>query len=377
MSIQIVEVSDKQGRKRWVRFPYHHYRDDPNFVPQLLSDELDTMDPSKNPVFEVADARLLLALDDNGEAVGRVCGIIHRLEAEKIGRKRGRFGWFESVDDPEVANALLSTLEEWFRAEGCEEMVGPLGFTDLDPEGLLIDGFDALPTISGSYNKPYYQTLLEGYGLTKEVDYVEFRLVSPPSDHPVVQTLRKKARRDQEKYGLRVVQMDSRKDVLEYVPQFWEVMEKAFAQLYGVTPLTRAQVDYYTDKYFSYVDPDFVHFVVDEEDRLVGFYVGIPSLSRAFQKAGGRLFPLGFWHVLRAFRNPDTVDFLLAGVDPDWSPSKVLPTLAVAMQQSLVDRDVPFAETNHELETNTTVTGIWSKFELVNTRKSRVYGKPL
>ena len=358
MSIQIVEVSDKQGRKRWVRFPYHHYRDDPNFVPQLLSDELDTMDPSKNPVFEVADARLLLALDGNDEPVGRV-------------------GWFESVDDPEVANALLSTLEEWFRAEGCEEMAGPLGFTDLDPEGLLIEGFDALPTISGSYNKPYYRTLLEGYGLTKEVDYVEFRLASPPSDHPVVQTLRKKARRDQEKYGLRVVKMDRRKDVLEYVPQFWEVMEKAFAQLYGVTPLTRAQVDYYTDKYFSYVDPDFVHFAVDEDDRLVGFYVGIPSLSRAFQKAGGRLLPLGFWHLLRAFRNPDTVDFLLAGVDPDWSPSKVLPTLAIAMQQSLVDRDVPFAETNHELETNTTVTGIWSKFELMNTRRSRVYSKPL
>lgn len=376
MSIQIEEVSDRKALKRWVRFQYDLYRGDPCFVPQLISEELDTMDRSSNPAFEVAQVRLLLALRD-GEPVGRVCGIIHGLETEKLGHKRGRFGWFEAVEDPDVSRALLSHLEEWFRAEGCAEMAGPLGFTDLDPEGLLIEAFDALPTIAGSYHKPYYRELLEDYGLTKEVDYQEFRIVVPPTDHPVVQLLRKKAARDQEKHGLRPVRCRRRKEVRAYLPQFWSVMERSFEKLYGVTPLTRDQVDYYTEKYFGFVDPDFVQFVVDEDDRLVGFYVGIPNLSRAFQKAGGRLFPTGFWHILRAFKKTDTVDFLLAGVDPDWSASKVLPTLAVEMHAALVRRGIRFAETNHELETNTTVTGIWSKFEIVNTRRTRVFTKPL
>jgi hypothetical protein len=376
MAIQITEISGTKPLKRWVRFQHDLYAGDPLFVPELISDELDTFSRENNPVFEVADVRMLLAERD-GEPVGRVVGIIHHLEAEKLGHKRGRFGWYETIDDPAVSDAMLSELEGWFRAEGCTEMAGPLGFTDLDPEGLLIEGYDALPTIAGSYHKPYYRALLEGYGLSKEVDYQEFRIGIPPEDHPVIQTLRKKAARDQEKHGLRPLRITRRKKLLDWAPQFWEVMEKSFARLYGVTPLTPDQVDYYTDKYFGFIDPDFVQFVVDRDDRLVGFYLGIPSLSRAFQKAGGRLFPLGWFHILRAFRNADTVDFLLAGVHPDWGASKVLPTLAVEMHRALVRRDIPYAETNHELETNTTVTGIWSKFEVINTRRSRVYSKAL
>ncbi len=376
MSIQIIEVAGRRSLKRWIRFQHDLYAGDPLFVPELISDELDTFNPEKNPVFEVADIRLLL-VERDGEPVARACGIIHHLEADKLGYKRGRFGWYESVEAPTVSDALLSELERWFRVEGCTEMAGPLGFTDLDPEGLLIEGYDALPTIAGSYHKAYYRTLLEGYGLSKEVDYQEFRIRIPPEDHPVIQTLRKKAARDQEKHGLRPLRIAKRKKLIEWTPQFWQVMERSFAELYAVTPLTRKQIDYYTKKYFGYIDPDFVQFVVDAEDNLVGFYLGIPSLSRAFQKSGGRLFPFGWFHVLRAFRNADTVDFLLAGVDPDWSASKVLPTLAVEMHRALVRRDVPYAETNHELETNTTVTGIWSKFEVVNTRRSRIYSKAL
>jgi hypothetical protein len=376
MPIEMTEVAGRKQLKRFILFQHELYGDDPLFVPELISDELDTLDPTRNPVFEVADVRLLMARRD-GRPVGRVCGIIHHLEAEKLGHKRGRFGWFESVDDPAVTRALLEALESWFRAEGCTEMAGPMGFTDLDLEGLLIDGFDTQRTIAGSYHKPYYQALLEGYGLTKEVDYQEFRIAIPPEDHPVIQTLRKKAARDQEKHGLRPLRLPKRKQLLAYAPQFWEVLEKAFANLYAVTPLTEKQIDYYTKKYFGYIDPDFVQFVVDGDDRMAGFYLGIPSLSDAFRKARGRLFPTGFWHVLRAFKTADTVDFLLAGVDPAWNPSAVLPTLAVEMHRALVQRNIPFAETNHELETNTTVTGIWSKFEVVNTRRSRIYRKAL
>ncbi|HKJ93310.1 MAG TPA: hypothetical protein VJ957_09080, partial [Longimicrobiales bacterium] len=168
MSVQITEVSGRKQLKRWIRFQHALYGGDSLFVPQLVSDELDTFDPQRNPAFRVADVRFLLAERD-GEPVGRVCGVIHHLEADKVGHKRGRFGWYECIDDAAVSDAMLAHLEAWFRAEGCTELAGPLGFTDLDPEGLLIDGNGALPTIAGSYHKPYYRGLLEGYGLAKVV----------------------------------------------------------------------------------------------------------------------------------------------------------------------------------------------------------------
>lgn len=368
MSIEVRQVSNLGELKSWVRLPYRFYEGHPFHVPQLFSDELDYFDRRKNPAFEVSDVRLLLAID-GGQVVGRVCCNINRLETEKLGHKRGRFGWLECVDDVRVSARLLDSARDWLRAEGCVEMTGPQGFTDLDPEGLLIEGFDHLPTISGSYNHPYYQRLVEDYGFQRDVDYVEFRS-RIPEDSRVLERLRRRYGRGDE---YRVVTCGSRKELLSHAAEVWEVLEEAFAPLYGVTPLTARQKDFYTKKYFGFLDPDFVKLTFSRRGDLVGFFIGIPNLSAAFKRAGGRLLPFGFLHILRAYKKPEAVDFLLAGVRPGEASGLIIGLSAVAMYDTLRRRGIRYMETNRELEDNVTVTGIWSKFERVWFRRSRVY----
>jgi hypothetical protein len=367
MSIQVHQVSSRGELKSWVKLPYQLYEGHPYQVPQLFSDELDYFDRKKNPAFEVSDVRLLFA-SDAGKIVGRLCCIVNTLETEKLGYKRGRFGWFECIDDRGVANSLLDSAADWFRSQGCAEMTGPQGFTDLDPEGLLIEGFDHLPTISGSYNFPYYQRLIEDYGFEKDVDYVEFRSRVPKNSR-MLDRLHKRFARDD---AYRVVTCTSRKELLSHATEVWEVLEAAFAGLYGVMPLTQKQKDYYTKKYFGFLDPDFVTLMFSKQGELVGFMIGMPNLSEGFKKARGRLLPFGFLHLIKAYKKPQTVDFLLAGMKQG-VPSGLITFNGLAMIDSLNRRGVSYMETNRELEDNTAVTGIWSKFERVFFRRSRVY----
>jgi hypothetical protein len=352
------------------------YRNDPNYVPQLTREELDFFSAAKNPSFKLAPAKLLLARR-NGEMAGRVCGIINPLEAEKLGFKRGRFGWFESTDDPEVAAALLGYLEQWFVGEGCREMTGPHGFTDLDPEGLLVEGFEARPTIAGSYNKPYYAGLIQALGFQKEVDYIETRLEFPQEMPPLFQMMEKKLVAAAQAEGYRLVEGLTRRGAREYAGQFWKVLEASFENLYGVTPLTDDQKAFYEKKYFGFIDPRFMQLVMDGSGKLQGFFLGLPSLSRSFQLAGGRIFPFGFFHILRGFKRFDTVDFYFAGIDPQANHRKIYPMMTLGMWRALKAANVRYLETNRELETNTTVVNLWSRFSVVNRRRSRIFRKDL
>lgn len=376
MTITVSEVQSRSDLKQWVTFPLGLYRNDPNYIPQLTREELDFFSAAKNPSFKLAQAKLLLARR-NGEMVGRVCGIINPLEAKKLGFKRGRFGWFESVDDPEVAAALLGYLEEWFVGEGCREMTGPHGFTDLDPEGLLVEGFDARPTIAGSYNKSYYPGLIEALGFKKEVDYIETRLEFPQEMPPLFQMMEKKLVAAAQAEGYRLVEGLTRRGVREYAGQFWEVLEASFENLYGVTPLTDELKAFYEKKYFGFIDPRFMQLALDGSGKLQGFFLGLPSLSRSFQLAGGRLFPFGFFHILRGFKRFDTVDFYFAGIHPKANHRKIYPMMTLGMWRALKAANVRYLETNRELETNTTVVNLWSRFVVVNRRRSRIFRKEL
>jgi len=376
MGVEIREVRSRTELKDWVTFPNRLYRGDPRYVPQLIREETDFFTRSKNPSFKVAQVRLLAARRD-GRTVGRVCGIVHELETGKLGYRRGRFGWFECAEDPEAAAALLGELEGWFHEAGCKEMTGPHGFTDLDPEGMLVDGFDAQPTIAGSYNKSYYPALVEALGFRKEVDYIETRFEVPREIPSVFRMMEKKVIPAAHAEGFRVVDGLSKRSVLHYADQVWEVLEASFAHLYGVTPLTDEQKAFYQKKYFGFIDPRFLQLVVDGSDRLQGFFLGLPSLSRAFQRAGGRLLPLGFYHILRAFKRFDSIDFYFAGVHPQANPKKILPLMIMGMWKAVKERNVRFIETNRELETNTAIVSIWSRYGVLNRRRSRVYRKPL
>ncbi len=367
MRPEIRVVSTAAERKAWVRFPYDHYRGHAFYVPQILSDEIAYFDPKKNPAYQVADVRMFTALDQ-GEIVGRVAGIVNRLEVEKLGRKVGRFGWFETVDDPDVSQALLASVRDWLVEEGCVEMTGPHGFTDLDPSGILVEGHDQIPTIAGSYQYAYYAQMLESFGLEKQVDYLEFRMdISQPV--PILERLRGKVEDD--RYTIHTP--TSRKDLLGRAPEFWEVLEETYAQLYAVVPLTDEQREFYTKKYLGFLDPEFVKLGYGPDGRMIGFFVGIPGLSNAFRRAWGKLLPLGWWHILRDYRKPSTVDLLLAAVRPT-EPTDTLTAWGMTqMVDTLRSRGVTCLEANRQLETNTRVNRLWRKFDVIGTRRARIY----
>lgn len=376
MEVTVIEVHGTSDLKRWVELPNALYRDDANYIPQILREERDFFSPAKNPSFKISKTKLLLAR--SGErVVGRICGIIHSLETRKLGYMRGRFGWFESVEDPDVAVALIGYLEKWFIAEGCREMTGPHGFGDLDPEGMLVEGFEALPTIAGSYNKPFYPVMIEALGFQKDVDYIETRFEFPMEMPSLFQMFAKKVMPAAEAEGYRLLEGLTKKGIKEYSGQFWDLLEASFEHLYGVTPLTDDQKAFYEKKYFGFIDPRFMQLVVDGSGRLQGFFLGLPSLSHSFQRMGGRLYPFGFFHILRGFKHFDTVDFYFAGVHPQADVKRILPMMAVGMWRALKAANVRYVETNRELESNTTVVNIWSRFGVVNRRRTRVFRKSL
>jgi hypothetical protein len=248
-------------------------------------------------------------------------------------------------------------------------MTGPQGFTDLDVEGLLIEGFDHLPTISGSYHHPYYRKLLENYGFEKDSDYVEFRS-QVPRESSLLERFRRRYSGNED---YKVVTCKNRKELLSHADAFWSVLQNCFEPLYGVTPLSKKQTDFYTKKYFGFLDPKYVKLTFSRQGELVAFFIGMPNLSRSFKRANGRLLPFGLLHIIREYRKPETVDFLLAGVKPGEPSGLIIAISAVEMYDTLRRHGIRYMETNRELEENTTVTGIWSKFERVWFRRSRVY----
>jgi hypothetical protein len=369
MTVEIIEVKSKGDLKDWIGFQLDHYKDNKFFIPQMWMDELKLYDPEKNPVFKVAKMKQFLARRD-GKPVGRISGIIHSLEEQKLGVKRGRFGWFESIDDQEVASALLDSVKQWLVEEKCVEMTGPHGFTDLDAEGLLVDGFEEIPTISGSYNYPYYSDLIEDYGFQKDVDYIEYR-AKLPDEFPLLDRMSEKLNDPDE--DLYVLKCKNRKELLSHADELWELIESSFDKVYGVTPLTKEQQKFYTDKYFAFLDVDFTHLVYNRQQKLLGFFIGMPNLSRGFKKAKGRLFPFGIFHILLDYRKTRVVDFLLAGVHPDYPSRKIFLLMVASMYLAYKKRGMHFLETNRELEENTAVTGIWKKFDSRLHRRSRIY----
>lgn len=372
MGVTVREVRNRRDLHAFIRFPFRIYRNNPYWVPPLLLDERNTLRADKNPAFAHCRARLLLAEKD-GRLAGRVAAIINDRYVQKWGNRYCRFGWLDFVDDREVSAALLGAVEDWARASGMSAVHGPMGFTDLDREGLLIEGFAELGTFSTLYNHPYYPQHIEALGYRKDVDWVEFE-VKTPKEIP------EKALRIGElvlkRGNLRLVGGGKRERV-RYAQKIFQLINESYADLYGVVELTPAQVDMYVRQFFGFLNPDYTQVVVDQEDKVVAFGLAIPSLSRALQKARGRLLPFGFVHLLRALRSTRHIDFLLVAVRPDYQARGLPAILMTEITRNAIRNGVVSAETNPELETNTQVQAIWKLYEHRQHKRRRCYLKPL
>jgi len=373
MAIQIKEVTTLKELKAFIRFPFNLYRDNPFWVPTLMFDELNTLRRDKNPAFEYCDARYWLAYQD-AHIVGRVAAILNRRHIEKWGQRYMRFGWIDFINDPAVSSALVRTVEAWAVQTGMTAVHGPLGFTDLDREGMLVEGFDELGTLATIYNYPYYAQQMEKLGYSKDTDWVEYEISAPEGPN---ETIARIADLSLRRNKLKILQLRNKKELLKYGKQLFQLLDDEYKHLYGTVPLTEKQVDAYIDQYFGFVTPDFVPMIMDENDRMVAFGVVMPSLSHALQKSKGELFPFGFIHLLRALKKNDRGDLYLIAVRSEYQGKGLNAILMNRIHGVFSRMGITTVETNPELETNVDVQGQWKYYQKRQHKRRRVYIKQL
>lgn len=379
-SIQIKRVETKKDLKRFIEFHYDLYKGNPYDVPNLYSDEVNTLSKNKNAAFDFCEAEYYLALKE-GKIVGRVAAIINHKANEKWKKKDVRFGWIDFIDDIEVSRALFEAVEEYGRKKGMDDIVGPLGFTDMDPEGMLTWGFDKLGTMATIYNYEYYPQHMEKLGgWKKDNDYVEYYLVVPEKS-PEKYT--KIAEMVEKRYNLHVRKL-TKKDIFQggYGKKLFDLINLTYSDLYGFSELTDRQIDQYVKMYFPLADLDLVTVIEDgnKDNQLAGLGITIPSLSHALQKCRrGRLFPFGWWHLLRAikFHKTDGVDLLLMGFLPEYRSKGANALLFADLIPRYVNYGFKWGETQVEMESNEGVQSQWGPLDPINHKKRRCYRRSL
>ncbi len=371
--IRIEEVKDKKGFNQFLKFPYKLFKDDKMWVPSLIMDEKTTFNKKKNPALEFCDHKIFLAYRGE-ELVGRIVGILNNKANEIWNQKRMRFGWFDYIDDVEVTDILLKAVEAWSKEKGMDEVVGPMGFTDMDKEGMMVEGFDVNCPIACYYNPSYYSPLIEKLGYVKEVDWVQYEI---PANQPVPEKLSKINNLIKAKYNLKIVEGLSKKEIVnQYGKKIFHVVNKSFAGLFGYVPLNDRQIDFYISQYFSFIEPRLVCFIVDEKDDVVAFGVSMPSLSDALRKSKGKLFPFGWYHLLKALKNYSYIDLYINGVDPDWQNKGVHSLYYVEMNKRYIELGAKMAIANPQLESNQ-ASQIWEKYESRIAIRRRAYIKQI
>lgn len=376
MALEIIKVEpEKKALRPFVKFGIDLYKGNNYFVPPFIFEEIETFIPDKNPAFEFCKAQLFMAVRD-GKPVGRIAVIINEMVNERTGRKEARFGFVDFIDDAEVVDLLFKTAEDWARSEGMEEIIGPMGFTDMDHEGMLIEGFDEMGTMATIYNYPYYPGHLERLGYEKDADWVEFRIGIPEKLPDKFQRIADIVRK---KYNLRSIRFTSRKKIKEqYGVALFKLINEAYDKLYGYSPLTDKQIEYYIDKYLGIIRLDCVSVIVDANDELVGIGISIPSFSRALRASKGKLFPFGWTHVVKAlYGKNDVVDLMLIAVKPEYQSKGATSLIFADLAPTYYKNGYKFAESNIELESNANVQNQWQYFDTRQHRRRRAYRKKL
>ena len=376
MSVTIKRVESGKDLKTFVRFANNLYKGNKYYVPSMPFDDLNTFNSKTNGAYEFCDVELYLAYKD-GRLAGRVAAIINHKANEAWKVSQVRFGWIDFIDDMEVSKALLDAVAAFGKAHGVTQIVGPLGFTDFDPEGMLVEGFDRLSTMALIYNHPYYPEHMKAHGYVKETGWVEYRITLPeqlPEKHL------RYADVVRERYNLKVRKLTKRQINKEkYGQKLFDLINQTYCVLYGYSLLSQRQIDQYVSLYLSLVDMRMLTFVENQDGELIAAGVTIPSLSEALQKCNGEIFPFGWWHLLKAmyWKKPDTLDMLLIGIRPDYQNKGVNSVVFADLFQEYRKLGFKYAETNANLETNAKVQAMWGPFEKELHKRRWVFAKEI
>ena len=377
MAIEIRQIEPtKRELKKFVHFPIDVlYKDNKFFVPPLVGDEVDSLRPDANPAFDFCESVYFMAYRD-GEIVGRIAGIINKVVNERQGKQIMRFGYVDFIDDDEVVDKLFEAVTAWGREKGMTLIKGPLSFTDMDPEGCLVEGFDQLSCNGSIYNFEYYPKQFERLGFVKDADWIEMKITVPPE---VPEKMARVASIVRERYGLKTIKFTSRKKLVDqYGQAIFNLINEAYDSLFGYSPLTQKQIDHYIKMYLPFLPLNDLSLVVKDNGELIGVGIAIPSLSRALIKCRGRIFPFGWYHLLKAFKGKnDIVDLMLIAVKPEYQNKGVNALFFDDLIPFFNKYGYQWAESNRELELNSKVLQQWKFFELEQHKRRRAYTKPL
>ncbi|NAY91075.1 GTP cyclohydrolase [Muricauda sp. JGD-17] len=371
--VHIKKVGSKGDLKKFVKFPFALYKDSPYWVPPIIKDEMESFDETKNPVFKNAEAQFFLAYKD-GKLVGRVAAIINWLEVKEQDLKKMRFGWLDFVDDLEVSKALLDKVAEIGQEHQLEYMEGPVGFSNLDKVGVLIEGFDHIGTMITWYNHAYYKSHYEHHGFVKEKEYLENKFLAAKADPKLFYKANLLIKK---RYGLREMNFEKSKDIMPWVDKMFDLFNNSYSRLSSFVKITDVQKAYFKKKYISFINPEYIKFVVDEQDDLVAFAIVMPSFSKALQKARGHLFPTGIFHLLKARKESKDVIFYLIGIRPDFQNKGVTAIIFNEYHKTFSQKGIVNCIRTPELEENVAIRQMWKHFDPVTHKRRRTYRKDL
>ncbi len=372
MSVTLKEVLTKRDLRRFVDFPNKLFGKDPNYVPFLAADETETFTKEKNPAYAFCDTKLFLAYKD-GVLAGRIAGLVNHAYNKKWKQNAIRFTRFDFIDDFEVSEALFAAVVNWGKEQGFTRIMGPIGFTDMDHEGMLVEGFDKFGMSITFFNHPYYLTHMERLGLQKDIDWIEFRISVPEAPN---ERIRRIALHQEKKYGLTRVVYHDRKVLYKEAFEAFELIDKAFSVLYGTVPLTPEVIKHVIDGYIPLVKPEYICSVKDGNGKIVGFGALVPSIAKALKKSDGKLFPLGIFRLLKALKGKnDTLEMYFVAVDPAYQMKGVPAIIIDTLTEILIQNGVKYCETGPQLETNGAVHSMWGQFEKEQHKRRRCYAK--
>lgn len=371
--IVIKEAKTKKEMKDYVLFSFELFKNNPNWIPPIISEELETFDKTKNPAFQTAEAHFYLAYKNN-KIVGKLAAIINWDEVNILGKSKVRFGWFDVIDDIEVTKALLEKVYDLGNKHNLEMVEGPIGFSNLDKVGVLVEGFDKIGNMVTWYSMPYYKDHFEKLGFTKEKEYIEsdfsFHGINPEPFQKASELIKKR-------YDLKPLNFTKTKDLMPYVDKMFDLFNETYSKLQSFVAINEVQKEYFKKKYISFINPEFIKFIVDKDDNMIAFAIVMPGFSEALKKANGKLFPFGFYHLLKAKRNSKEAVFYLIGITPEYQSKGVTAIIFDEYYKVCLAKGIETLVRTPELEENHAIHNLWKHFNSKITKRRRTYSKKL